>query len=395
MPKISVIVPVYNAENYLPQCIDSIRRQTLADIEIVCVVDGSTDRSESILRLYEKVEPRLRIIVKPNGGTSFARNVGIDESTAPILMFVDSDDLISPNACEVVYSALTSYNAEALTFGARCYPEFDTLPWLQDVLSPRDIFYPQFSTAILFEEKSRPFIWNTAIKAELLKRAGLRFDETVRFGEDQLFLFEMYPKAKGVLFISKKLYSYRSIRPDSLMATRSADMHKKLGEHIVLTDRVCAAWKRDGLIDKYGSELLDWAADFLIYDCMTAADKTSHTMCAGLEELLPRWFDERDIENMKAGSFAKAFFGRLFKGDFTDEEYAEFKTSYFSAVKSNRRKTLPTFTSEIKRRVKAKLMPDEEFLMSSEKLHWLAIESGACSRSLELLRCELIAKGHL
>lgn len=395
MPKVSVVVPVYNVENFLPQCIDSIRRQTLTDIEIICVVDGSTDRSEAILRLYEKVEPRLRVVVKQNGGLSSARNVGIEESKSPILMFVDSDDMITSDACEIVYAAFDSCNAEVVTFGAHCYPWFDATSWLQDVLSPQDVFYPQFDTAILFKEKSRPFVWRTAVKADLLKRAGLRFDETVRFGEDQIFHFEVYPKAKGVLFISNKLYNYRPTRPDSLMATRSADAHMKLCEHVAIVNRICAAWKHSGLTDLYGSELLDWVADFLIYDCMTTADVTYKAMCASLEGILPRWFHKNDIQGMKAGSFAMDFFSRLFDGAITDEERNAFKNSYHVAAESKHHRILPISKSRIKNSVDARLMTDEKLREIDKKLDWLAIESGACTRSLELLRCELITKGLL
>ena len=77
MPKVSVVMPVYNVEDYLAPCIDSIRRQTFDDIEIVCVVDGSRDRSEAILRLYAHLDERVKVVVKPNGGLSSARNAGI------------------------------------------------------------------------------------------------------------------------------------------------------------------------------------------------------------------------------------------------------------------------------------------------------------------------------
>lgn len=398
MPKISVIVPVYNVESYLPQCIDSIRRQTFGDIEIVCVVDGSTDRSESILRLYEKVEPRMKIVVKPNGGLSSARNAGIEASSAPILMFVDSDDMLTPDACEVVCAAFESCDTEVVTFGARCYPAFDATAWLNEVLSPRDAYYSSFDTAILFEEKSRPFVWRTAVSAELLKRTGLHFDESVLFGEDQIFHFEVYPEAQGVTFLSNKLYDYRPMRPDSLMATRSADKHRKYCEHIVIVDRICAAWKRKGLLDAHASELLDWIADFLLYDCMTTTDETCIAMCEGLKELLPRWFTRSDLEGMECGMSAPRFFRRIFEDNLPEEELNSFREDYRRAVgyveddsgrpvwKDKLRTVLPMSALGLEERLDAGLMTDE-------KLRWLAFEAGACSRSLEMLRCELMAKG--
>ena len=225
MPLISIIVPVYNVEAYLPQCIDSIRRQTFRDFEIVCVLDGSTDRSAALLNLYSQVEPRLRVIEKENGGLSSARNAGIEAADGEIVMFVDSDDMLTSDACKVVADTFEATDAEVVTFGAWCYPQFESTPWYDAVLSPKDAYYEAFCPDVLFKEQSHPFVWRTAVKTELLNRAGLRFDETVRFGEDQIFHFALYPKARGVAFVSKKLYEYRIVRKESLMATRFANQN--------------------------------------------------------------------------------------------------------------------------------------------------------------------------
>ena len=92
--KVSIIVPVYNSENYVVRCLDSIFRQTYADIEVICVDDGSTDNSLSVLKQYQSDHPQLRIIHRTNGGLSAARNTGLKNSIGKYVMFCDSDDTV-------------------------------------------------------------------------------------------------------------------------------------------------------------------------------------------------------------------------------------------------------------------------------------------------------------
>ena len=100
MPTISVIVPVYNVEKYLRCCVDSILAQTFTDIEVLLVDDGSTDSSGAICDEYAQLDRRVRVFHKTNGGVSSARNLGLDEATGRWIMFVDSDDKVSPEICE-------------------------------------------------------------------------------------------------------------------------------------------------------------------------------------------------------------------------------------------------------------------------------------------------------
>ena len=103
MSKISIIVPVYNVEPYLPKCIDSLISQTMEEIEIILVDDGSTDRSGKICDAYAEADDRIRVIHTQNHGLSCARNEGIDASTATYIMFVDGDDWVERRFCEIPY----------------------------------------------------------------------------------------------------------------------------------------------------------------------------------------------------------------------------------------------------------------------------------------------------
>lgn len=122
MSKVSVVVPVYNVEDYLEKCLDSLIHQTLEEIEILCVDDGSTDHSNELLYIYKNRDPRIQVLEKPNGGLSDARNYGMKFATAPYILFVDSDDFLEPQALEKAAAKLDETGADPRDF--RCLSIF-------------------------------------------------------------------------------------------------------------------------------------------------------------------------------------------------------------------------------------------------------------------------------
>lgn len=112
MPQISVIVPVYNTATYLEQCLNSLCRQTMREIEIICVNDGSTDQSAEILEKFAKKYPFIRVFSQTNQGQAAARNKGVREAKAPYISFVDSDDWVEPDFLEHLYRLIITYNAD-------------------------------------------------------------------------------------------------------------------------------------------------------------------------------------------------------------------------------------------------------------------------------------------
>ena len=115
-PKVSVIIPVYNTEKYLRECLDSVVNQTLRDIEIICVDDGSTDNSLAILREYETKDSRIKVLTQENINAGAARNKGLSEATGEFLSFLDSDDFFEPDAIERMYECAKSRNAEIVVY---------------------------------------------------------------------------------------------------------------------------------------------------------------------------------------------------------------------------------------------------------------------------------------
>lgn len=288
MSRISVVVPVYNVEDCLEWCLDSLRGQTLEDIEIICVNDGSTDGSRELLGKCAERDRRIRIIDQENGGLSSARNTGIRAATSDYVCFLDSDDRFHPRACETIVNILDKTCADVLTFGATCYPEEDGYPWLIETLSPRDAVYEPFDPDLLFKEHSRPFAWRTACRLDFLREQGILFDDG--FGEDQVFQFAVYPRSKKTVLSSKKLYDYRVVRSGSLMDKWRGDLGAKMLVHVDIVERILRDWKRGGFIGRYAPEMISFIMDFVMNDTLKLDDETYEKVASRLRDvLLPYW----------------------------------------------------------------------------------------------------------
>ena len=122
MSEISILVPVFNVEPYLEKCLKSLLAQTFQDIEIILVDDGSTDGSGEICDRFATTDERIHVIHKPNEGLSCARNIGISASTAPYIMFADSDDWVEPDFCQSPYRAAVDNNADLVLFSFTLVP---------------------------------------------------------------------------------------------------------------------------------------------------------------------------------------------------------------------------------------------------------------------------------
>ena len=289
MPALSVVVPVYNVEDYLDWCLDSLRKQTFSDIEIVCVNDGSTDGSHEVLMRCQEKDPRIKIVNKQNGGLSSARNAGIEAATTDLVCFLDSDDRFMPDACEVIVDTFARTNADVITFGARCYPESAGYPWLVEHLSPRNVEYEPFHPDLLFKEMSRPFAWRTACTKSFLSGNKVDFVEDLKFGEDQVFHFAIYPRAKKTVLISNKLYEYRVSREGSLMHKVTHDLYIKCSEHVKIVDCILKDWKQGGFLALYPEQLAEWLVDFVLNEAMSLPTNQAHEVFSRVGQILSEY----------------------------------------------------------------------------------------------------------
>ena len=263
-PQFSVIVPVYNVEDYLDACLDSLKAQTNGSFEAVCVNDGTPDGSRAILERRQQADPHIVIVDKQNGGLSSARNAGLNAARGTYVCFLDADDRFTPNALERMARAFGETDADVVTFGGYCNPAEAATPWINLKLSPRDVVYDGFKPALMFEEQSTPYI-RTACRRSFLNSNNIRFEEALPFGEDQVFFFDIYPNSKKTALISDKLYEYRIEREGSLTSKTNDDLEAKSRKHLPMTDRIFSAWKSRFGTQEYSTEIVSWSIEFVLY----------------------------------------------------------------------------------------------------------------------------------
>ena len=212
-PKISVIIPVYNSERYLRQCLDSLIHQTLSEIEIICVDDGSADASLSILSEYQESDNRVVVLTRENAGAGAARNCGLSVARGEYLSFLDSDDFFDPHLLENVYLQCKRDNAD---IGVYKYKKYDECShkYLQMEYGVFEWYLPKkipFSASLypcyLFEMFQLP-AWNKLFKREFILHHNIRFQEIYR-SNDLLFTLLSLSSANTITVLDEVLLYYR------------------------------------------------------------------------------------------------------------------------------------------------------------------------------------------
>lgn len=204
-PKVSVIVPVYNVEALLPRCLDSIVAQTLRDIEIICVNDGSPDRSIDVLNRYAAQDDRIVVIPQENRGLGGARNRGVEAARGEYLLFVDSDDWIDPDYCERLHAAACSEDADVA-----CASILKTRP----SRSKWTIHYTERLVAETLDERFRIahcppdfYVMNKLMRRRTVEQLGLRFRERVCY-EDVEYMMRLLGECRRLVTVPGVVYHY-------------------------------------------------------------------------------------------------------------------------------------------------------------------------------------------
>lgn len=212
MEKISVIIPVYNVENYLERCVKSVLSQSYSELEIFLINDGSTDNSGIICDNLAKTDNRIIVIHKPNTGVSDTRNLGIEKSTGKYISFIDSDDYIDSTYFERLYNALASNNVQiAACSHTLSYEDANKenaigLPWDKEEVMNGETALLQYG--LNEDHPLLDYIVCKLYNADLIKENTLRFDNSIYISEDILFNCNAFLYATKIAVIPEPLYFY-------------------------------------------------------------------------------------------------------------------------------------------------------------------------------------------
>ena len=222
MPKVSVIIPFNNVENYIEECLNSVLCQTLDDMEIILINDASTDRTLEIVKGYLQKDSRIKLInINERKGQGFARNRGIEIAKGEYIGFVDSDDFIEPDMYECLYNSAKSNDTDISMCQVREYDDINENYITSDYYSLSCL--SAFQNEVFSAEDTKNYIldinvalWNKIYKREYLNNIGEKFPEGFIY-EDLPFFFGTYLSAKRIHVVWKNLYSYRINRKNSTM----------------------------------------------------------------------------------------------------------------------------------------------------------------------------------
>lgn len=222
MPKVSVIIPVYNTEKYLRQCLDSVINQTLTDIEIICVDDGSTDSSLEILREYEQKGSRIKVLQQENQYAGVARNRGLDIASGEYLLFLDSDDVFELDMFEKMFVFAHSNDLDVIICRSNNYieetGEYKDNHSTKTELAPIGVFSSKDIASHIFQF-CNGWAWDKLFKADLIKNNQLKF-QALRQSNDTYFVYMALCLANKISVIDDVLINHR-MHSSSLEATRT------------------------------------------------------------------------------------------------------------------------------------------------------------------------------
>lgn len=253
IPKVSVIIPVYNAERYCCDTISSVLNQTYKNFELILVDDGSTDNSLRIIKDFANNESRIKVVHTENYGVSHARNVGLSYATGEWIHFIDSDDYIEPNMMEEMYSIISKHNdADVVISGVKKIFESESKYEIQrfnnmSLNNRKEIGNYLLSMNFTQRDMLLNYLWNRWIKRSIISSNNILFDESLSLGEDFVFNCEVIKKSSCIMLLEDAYYNYY-IRGDQSLISR---FHRdELDRRIKIYHTTISLYKYFGILEE-------------------------------------------------------------------------------------------------------------------------------------------------
>lgn len=294
MIKISVIIPVYNVEQYLRQMLDSICGQTLKEIEIICVNDGSSDGSLQILHEYAEKDHRMAVLSQENSGAGTARNVGMKIARGKYLSILDSDDFFEPGMLEKAYRQCEEGQAELCVFRSDRYDtqtgQHELIPWTvkEEYLPGKDPFTPKDIYPYAFQVFNG-WSWDKLYRRDAVLKSGLQFQE-LRTTNDAFFVFLMNLQVKKITVLEEVLAHHRVNVKTSLSVTREKSWDCCWQAAAAIQKEL----KRRGQYGAVEQSFINWALQFLLWNVHSL--KQAEARKGLLREMREHYFRQLGLE---------------------------------------------------------------------------------------------------
>lgn len=304
-PLVSVVIPVFNIEAHLEQCLDSVVGQTLQEIEVICVDDGSTDSSPRILERYAQQDARVQVITQANAGPGVARNTGLAEAAGRYLIFLDSDDWFEPDFLEQMVERAEETGADVTICRA---VEFDTstgreLPpeWmLKSQYLPGETFSPWDIADHIFQF-TYGWPWDKLCRLDFVRKTGLTYP-VLPNSEDLVFVFQSLVLAGRIAINQKILVHHRVNRTASVSNSRHRDPQVP---HEALRQLKNGLMAR-GIYEAYEKSFLNWAMEFLVWSVAGLADRPVQQQY--FKKLKQEWLPEMNFEVLPIREYDRSIF---------------------------------------------------------------------------------------
>jgi Glycosyltransferases involved in cell wall biogenesis len=271
--KVSVVLPVYNGEAYLEECLKSIIDQTLRDIEIICVDDGSKDGSFEIMNTFMASDSRIKVFKQENSGAGVARNFGLKHATGKYLSFLDADDFFEPDMLEKAYVKMEETNSDVLIFGGNRYDDTKK-EYIQMEYSVKKDKLPSNNPFVYSDVSDYIFTfsvgwaWDKIFRRELILEKGIEF-QNLRTSNDLFFVFVALVSAERIYVLDDILTHHRTNLKGSLSATRERSWNCFYTAMKALKEKL----KNEGIYKEVERGFLNWAIHFCFWNLNTIDEK--------------------------------------------------------------------------------------------------------------------------
>lgn len=316
--KVSVILPVYNAENYIQKCIESILNQSYSNIELIIVNDGSVDNSKIIIDEYSELDERIKKFHIDNSGPSFARNLGIDSAVGEFILFVDADDYINRNMIKELVSMINDESDLVICGYKSDFPDRTESKRLDyDFMENNHLNKKQFLEhfGVLFRYYYINYPWNKLYRTSIIIENRIQFDNSIKWGEDLIFNLEYFKYCNAFSFVKKDLYVYNQNNVSSITSNynkfffeNQSVMYRKTIEFL---DSELAYTDRNKEI--INSRIADVIIASLIHLVNKKAKLSRKEIVYNIDKILKWEMTEKAIPYFKKKNIKKKIMGELIK----------------------------------------------------------------------------------